>query len=594
MGNLQGFQVTPAQSIDPLQTLAQMGQLRNQQIQRQQAGLQLEQGRMELASNKAMMDAFARGNGDWDATEKLLDASPNILPSARMALEQHRLQIRKDIVGLTEQEFNLAQKNRDRYAGLLEGAYSQDLINKANQDFIQGGGSFADPNDPQSRGVTPLTTFTDKNHVDAFRNGLLLESQQKELALKEAQAGEASGKQIESLATAEEKQIQTQLAQHKINLYNTLMQNPQSLQNRVAASVNPGKDPQLDQLTAVAVNEARNQADIDKINETVQKWAETSANIRKEKDPVLRQNKINDAIKQHVGEQAGEAELITPGLGGSAPAAPAAQAAPGLTGPEPIIHPGPMQTPGEAYLATLPTTTADQIRAIADGRMTIDSIGRNPVARGRLQQALMRYDPTWSEQRAQLRDQFTKDNGIGYLNTAVVHGDQFMQAAEAMKNFSFKPGNAVYNWFSQTFGAAPPTNLEAIKNAWAGEMASALKGGPATDQEIKNVEAGMTHIASLDQFKGLVNENLKALGAKMNTFYQRGQQNGLGNWTPMLPAAKQVFQKYGMDPLAAPQTRNAPAAGLQYLRTANGPKGHKIGQTADGKWHDMQTGAVIQ
>ena len=32
----------------------------------------------------------------------------------------------------------------------------------------------------------------------------------------------------------------------------------------------------------------------------------------------------------------------------------------------------------------------------------------------------------------------------------------------------------------------------------------------------------------------------------------------------------------------------------QYLRTSTGANGHKIGQTADGKWHDVQTGAVIQ
>lgn len=36
------------------------------------------------------------------------------------------------------------------------------------------------------------------------------------------------------------------------------------------------------------------------------------------------------------------------------------------------------------------------------------------------------------------------------------------------------------------------------------------------------------------------------------------------------------------------------SAARQYVRTANGPNGHQIGQTADGAWYDTQTGAKVQ
>lgn len=525
-----------------------MGQLRTQNLQQQNAALQLQQQQLELKSNQAMMKAFAQGNGNWDDTQKLLDSSPDILPQHRMAVEQHRLQLQTSAAALTKDQQGIYQTNVDRYRGELEGVTNQDELNQANLNAARAGVSFADPSAPggSSTGVPQLTTFTDVPHVKAFSNSLALHTQLNEEALKQAQAGEAAATAGQRTAEAAKANIETQLAQHKIDLYNILQKNPQALGQRVDASVPQAKYPTL---YSIALNEARNQPDIDKLNESVSKWAGIVADIEKEKDPVLRRQKIEDAITKETDPRviratlakSPELNLGVPGLGGG-PNAPG--------GPASIT---PSTLHGDAYLQSLQPNAAATIKAIADGRETLDIVGRNQVARQQLQQAVMQYDPSWSEQRAALRGAFTtgpEAANIGNLNTGTVHAQQFLEAAQAMQNFTFRPGNAAWNAMSRLFGSAIPTNLEAIKNAWAGEMASALKG-TATDPEIASIKKGIDDVNSWDQFQGVVNENLKALGAKLNTYHERAQRTGVGEWSPILPSAREVFRQHGMDPTGA-------------------------------------------
>lgn len=62
--NLQGFQIPQPQYTDPLQTLAQLGQLRGQNLQRQQQ-------QMELDSMRGALRAYAESGGDQDKFEAL-------------------------------------------------------------------------------------------------------------------------------------------------------------------------------------------------------------------------------------------------------------------------------------------------------------------------------------------------------------------------------------------------------------------------------------------------------------------------------------------------------------------------------------------
>lgn len=254
---------------------------------------------------------------------------------------------------------------------------------------------------------------------------------------------------------------------------------------------------------------------------------------------------------------------------------------------------------GQAYLDSLPAGTSAQVRAIAEGRAVMPSATSRSQAAMQLRNGVFQYDPSYSDQRAQVLKAFTTGadgRNIGALNTAAVHLDQFADAANAMNNNTFfTPGNAVMNSLKATFGSAAPANFQALKTAVAGEMASALKGN-ATDPEIANVSRAIDGANSPAQLQGVVETNLHVLGAKLSTYQQRVQQQIPGIlYSPVLPAAGAVFAKHGFNPTAqAAPAGGANGGGGQYVRNAVGANGHAIGQTADGKWHDVATGAVIQ
>lgn len=205
---------------------------------------------------------------------------------------------------------------------------------------------------------------------------------------------------------------------------------------------------------------------------------------------------------------------------------------------------------GEDYLKTIPASTAAQIRGIAEGRSQMPSGTSRSQAAQQLRQAVFQYDPTYTDQRAQVRKAFTTGTdgrNIGALNTAAVHLDQLGDAAAALGNGSFTPGNAIYQKMAQMFGSAAPTNFEAMRATAAGELANALKG-TATDPEIASIKATIEKQGSPKALAGAINTYLPVLHTKLDTYQQRYQQQIPNDtvYSPVLPAAQAVFAKHGV------------------------------------------------
>jgi hypothetical protein len=133
-------------------------------------------------------------------------------------------------------------------------------------------------------------------------------------------------------------------------------------------------------------------------------------------------------------------------------------------------------------------------------------------------------------------------------------------AADALRNGSFVPGNAAYNYISGMLGHPAPTQFEAVKAAVVGELATALKGY-ATDQEIHTIAANIQQAASPEHMKGAVDNNLHLIGTKLNTYHEAYHQlikDKDNVWSPILPSARSVFQKHGFDPTAGPMAQPNP------------------------------------
>lgn len=209
---------------------------------------------------------------------------------------------------------------------------------------------------------------------------------------------------------------------------------------------------------------------------------------------------------------------------------------------------------GDAYLSALPPGTASQVKAIAEGRQ--EKPGRGSKDGIALMSMVNQYDPTYTDQRAQIRKSFTTGqtaDNIGALNVATVHLDQLTEAADALKNGNWQFGNSVWNRVSNAIGKPAPTNFESLRAAVSSEMAKALKGN-ATDVEIHNIAQTIDSTGSPDQLAGAIQTSLHTLGAKLNDYQARYSQQIPGDttWSPVRPAAAAVYQKHGINPAAKP------------------------------------------
>jgi hypothetical protein len=215
---------------------------------------------------------------------------------------------------------------------------------------------------------------------------------------------------------------------------------------------------------------------------------------------------------------------------------------------------GQTQTTGDEFLKSIPPSVAAQVKAIADGRSSIPSASARSAIAQQIREAVFRYDPTFSEQRSQVRKAFTtgKDGAnIGALNTAIVHLGRLGDTAEALKSGSFTPGNELFNYFKDKFGSPVVTNFELLKDAVAGEMASALKGS-ATDVEISNMKKSIRSSNSPEQMRGVIGEGMAILNDKANTFNERYHREMPDDpWSPILPSAKAQLDRHSKPAAAA-------------------------------------------
>jgi hypothetical protein len=208
------------------------------------------------------------------------------------------------------------------------------------------------------------------------------------------------------------------------------------------------------------------------------------------------------------------------------------------------------QTTGDEFLKTLPSSIAAQVRAIAEGRSGIPSASSRSQAAVQIRDAVFRYDPTFSEQRAQVRKALTtgpEGKNVGALNTAIVHLGRLGDTAESLKNGSFTPGNEAYNWLRDKFGSETVTNFGLLKDAVAGEMAAALKGN-ATDIEIEKMGKSIRAANSPAQMRGVIQEGMGILADKAQTYDERYHREMPDDkeWSPILPSARDQLKRHGV------------------------------------------------
>jgi hypothetical protein len=550
-------QLKTARQLSPYQVASAQAGVQGQQLanQEQQLNIQSQQG---------LMKAYLAANGDPDKATQLAPQY-GVLPKDIMAFRTNMLNMAK-----TKSEVDKNQQEvLDDWHDTLHNAYAP-VMNEADPDKqaqmvwqINSGLLSRYPN----KSLSDLVQWTDPN---AFKMAMAAYTTDKwttaQGAVMRGQAAQqnantATTKEEQAAADALRKNTSAQLAAAATPDAYDQIRDAYLAQKGANAGLFPPSRLIYDQ-TGKAIPSAQQQVAFAGMNPDeiarARQAADNAAQAALPKTEPELELIVNDPTKPQTLRDAAKAALAgmvqqhnaerpvtnitnVPGL----PATPTAQQ---------------QQLSGEPYLATLPPGTAAQIRAIAEGRAVMPSAATRSQGALQLRNAVFQFDPSYSDQRAQVRKAFTTGadgRNIGALNTAAVHLDQFADAASALNTGNVQLINQAMNALKAQFGATAPANFQALKTAVAGEMASALKGN-ATDPEIANVSKAIDAANSPAQLQGVVETNLHVLGAKLNTYQQRYQQQIPGDqvYNPILPAARGVFQKHGFDPTAPAAASN--------------------------------------
>lgn len=600
--SLQGFQIPAPQSTDPLQTLAQIGQLRTQGLQQQvgqqeleTGGIKLQQAREDMADQQKLRQVYQNWmqSGNPKVDDLLTQAgAAGVGPRTLMPLQQQITEQRLKLANAKEAEFkNIVSGQAQTTQGLNAVASvppDQPAARAAawqteRQNLLAGG--FANPNEipPDYPGDAAFEELRHHNRT-----------QEQELAMaRDAREAAASGATttktgLENVAATKQQLVsdirmapqdpntgtptpaawQTILANPAYKGFNLKPQptkgdivsleestipekdlpayrielakadamkalaatSPQDLERQVDAIV-PRSDP-MNESTKVLLRGAISRGDFPAVQQIFKDAYDQRGRVQVAKESA--QNKVNIDLGSF-------ARQLTGGIGGG----------PG----------GPGDQHGEAYLSTLPPALAARVRGIMTGNEPLPTgraanSGPGVLLTNAVYQADPNYTPLLGQKRkTELQDfsQASLPHAGGQavaLNTMIHHADLYMEAGEALKNGTWRPGNAAYNAVAAAFGKAPPLQADLVARFFAGETGKVATGGVPGEGEVNGILQNLKNSNSPQQIADAGKTLLGIAAGRMVPLQERIADAKLENLAPPLlgPSAKAILVRRGFDP----------------------------------------------
>jgi hypothetical protein len=222
-----------------------------------------------------------------------------------------------------------------------------------------------------------------------------------------------------------------------------------------------------------------------------------------------------------------------------------------------VPPPGDTAKTGEDYLATIPTSLAGQVKALAEGRRAFPTGAalRSPSVQ-ELIAAATQYDPTLdaanAATRVATRKKFTsgttRDN-ITAINTALGHLGSLWKSAQELNNFGSPILNAPVNAFES--GVLGDPRLKAFnenRHAVTDELEKAFRGSSGTQAGIEEWKNDFSSSSSPDQFRKSIGKGVELLQSRLEALsdaYAQGMGHSADPLTFLNPHAQKVFSALG-------------------------------------------------
>ncbi len=231
---------------------------------------------------------------------------------------------------------------------------------------------------------------------------------------------------------------------------------------------------------------------------------------------------------------------------------------------------------GEDFLKTQEPGRANQIRAIADGRMSPPGgmSLKSPQIQG-LMRDVAQYEPgfdltSWTARNKTRADVSSGKMGqnISSFNTAIGHLETLANAAEDLNNSSFPVYNNIANLVISAKGDPRVNKFEVARTAVADELTRAFRGSGGNVHDLVQWEKAINSAGSPAQLKAAVGQAVELLRSRIEAVgdqYSRGMGKTTDPLTLLSPKAATAIRKLSGEPepeakpaQATPQTQAKP------------------------------------
>ena len=216
---------------------------------------------------------------------------------------------------------------------------------------------------------------------------------------------------------------------------------------------------------------------------------------------------------------------------------------------------------GDAFLATLPKQDADQIKALAEGRMAFPSgFAMSKPYWQNMVRAVGQYDPNFDavnfQSRAKTRNDFTAGKSaqnIASFNTAIGHLGTLDESIDGLNNSNAMGGSTIRKLTNPLTATLDPTGFgvaqqkfDLAKDAVSKELVRAFRGSGGSLTEVQGFEDLLKSTKSPAELHAAVKQGVELLNSRVQAVGEQ-YQKGMGTTSDPLkllsPHAQDILKR---------------------------------------------------